>query len=237
MDEEYSSLVIPPPPDESFSLQDIDIVPAPVDCVQEKRKTFQKRDSEVYLKKTLERKLNALLNSLSSYSLEEEEAMGHFRRTSSLRLGRCVSLDFLNEPRKPEVKEKNSDLVVGSVRVKTKVRPKLSIERPFQSGSGHVALPLKTNSLDRMTNGEASGSEKQANHAKPASSIRSAQSVDVLPTEKEDKSLSDRSDSDASVSESFASLKAKLQSYRDNLLNRSLRRKKKLAEHSTSEDN
>ncbi|XP_052796628.1 uncharacterized protein LOC128229029 isoform X3 [Mya arenaria] len=291
MDEEYSSLVIPPPPDESFSLQDIDIVPAPVDCVQEKRKMFQKRDSEVYLKNfgkkgikgpalksseegsdldkddvvpkqdsktdagkdknenvngdvqndtspaSVSEKLNALLNSLSSYSQEEEESMGHFRRTSSLRLGRCVSLDFLNEPRKPEVKEKNSDLVVGSVRVKTKVRPKLSIERPFQSGSGHVALPLKTNSLDRMTNGEASGSEKQANHAKPASSIQRAQSVDVLPTEKEDKSLSDRSDSDASVSESFASLKAKLQSYRDSLLNRSLRRKKKLAEHSTSEDN
>ncbi|XP_052276810.1 uncharacterized protein LOC127876023 isoform X3 [Dreissena polymorpha] len=164
-------------------------------------------------------KLNALLASLSSYSQQEEEAVGVFRRTSSLRLGRCASLDFLNEPKKVESCDKTSDLVTGSVRVKPKVRPKLSIERPYLSGSGHVPVPLKTGPVEQMNNDQV---EKSISHIKTSSNFTRTRSVDVLPT------MSEKADAEASVSESFASLKAKLQSYRDSLLNRSLRRKKKL---------
>lgn len=273
LEEQYSSLVIPPPPDESFSVQDIPIVP-PVESVKEKRKKFEKSDSQGYLnsfgnqfttegkvtspltqdKKGVEvskenessvsdgnkensnestkendmspasvsEKLNNLLKSLSSYNQEEEESLGHFRRTSSLRLGRSSSLDVLNSIHNMEA-NKNSDLVTGSVRVKPKLRPKLSIERPAQRE--HVAIPLKTASLDRV---EATKSKESGNMLNFDNTnnlkFQRTHSVDVLPTGKDEKI----SDDENAVSESFASLKAKLQSYRDSLLNRSLRRKKKI---------
>lgn len=57
--------------------------------------------------------------------------------------------------------------------------------------------------------------------------------MDVLPT-----CTAERTSSDGEnvASESFASLKAKLQSYRDTLLNRSLRRKKKVAADKSDAD-
>lgn len=272
LEEQYSSLVIPPPPDESFSVQDIPIVP-PVESVKEKRKKFEKSDSQGYLnsfgnqfttegkvtsvvtedKKDVEvskenessvsnddkeninegskendtspasvsEKLNNLLKSLSSYNQEEEESLGHFRRTSSLRLGRSSSMDVLNSIHSME-SNKNSDLVTGSVRVKPKLRPKLSIERPAQREQ--MAIPLKTASLDRV---EATKSKEISNMNFDNTNnlkFQRTHSMDVLPTGKVEKT----SDDENAVSESFASLKAKLQSYRDSLLNRSLRRKKKM---------
>lgn len=290
MEEEFNSLVIPPPPEETFSIndQDIAIVP-PIESVRDRKKMFEKPDSEGYVKNfgkndkvtsaltdtktksvltsegskintvmskgsevkkkeklnevkkeekdgskaheaqndtspgSVSEKLNALLKSLSTYQQEDEEALGTFRRTSSLRLGRCSSLDFLNNPKALENAGKNNDLVTGSVRVRPRVRPKLNIDRPFVEGSGHVAVPLKTNSLDRVSNNENKVSDQNESRVTVNPSFQRTQSVDVLPTGK-----SDKSDNDNSVSESFASLKAKLQSYRDSLLNRSIRRKKKL---------
>ncbi|KAL4230083.1 Frmpd3p [Mactra antiquata] len=265
MDDQYSSLVIPPPPEESFAVQEIPIVP-PVEFVKEKRKKFQKSDSEGYLKSfgkkdkagpasvthdnksvqgsksednitvngnankdknetntnindtspaSVSEKLNALLKSLSIHNQEEEDSLGHFRRTSSLRLGRSSSMDILDKIKNGEP-TKNQDLVTGSVRVKPKIRPKLNIER--LQHTDHVALPLKSSSLERDV--------KPVQHEEPESDLKfqRAHSVDVLHPDKSDISPTD----DTSVSESFASLKAKLQSYRDSLLNRSLRRKKKM---------
>lgn len=201
-------------------------------------KTDQEEDSQNDSSPaSVSEKLNSLLQSLSSHRQQEEEQAGHFRRTSSLRLGRCASLDFLHEPRKPEAVDKNADLVTGSVRLKPKVRPKLSIERPFQPGNGHVALPFTSGSAEKVTNGDVNHTDMKTKQAKTAPTFQRAQSCDVLPTSKNDKYFSDKSDSDTSVSESFASLKAKLQSYRDSLLNRSLRRKKKLAQSNSSDDN
>ncbi|XP_060597612.1 serine-rich adhesin for platelets-like isoform X4 [Ruditapes philippinarum] len=265
LDEQYSSLVIPPPPDESYAVQDIAIVP-PIESVKEKRKLFEKSDSKGYLQAfakqvssdgknlsvskenknnafsqgngnvetdatqndnspaSVSEKLNALLKSLSSSNQEEEESLGHFRRTSSLRLGRSSSVDVLNSVQNEEV-SKNSDLVVGSVRVKPRLRPKLSIERPAEKG--HVSIPLKTSSLERVESVRVEENDTRSNFDSASSlKFQRTHSCDVLPTDKNDKSSSD---SETAVSESFASLKAKLQSYRDSLLNRSLRRKKKLA--------
>lgn len=280
LEEEYGSLVIPPPPEESFSIheQDIAIVP-PVESVKDRKKMFEKTDSKGYLEnfgrkeagvaaasETLKKdtdtkdnvdvpklnskqaveekngdsnvdgasdsspasvseKLNALLKSLSSYQNEEDEPQGNFRRTSSLRLGRCSSLDFLNTPKVLDTNgNKNSDLVTGSVRVRPRVRPKLDMDRTFQPGSGHVSVPLKTNSLDRVNNGTHIRSDHNGSENPVSPGFHRANSVDVIPTTK-----SEKADDDNSMSESFASLKAKLQSYRDSLLNRSIRRKKKLA--------
>lgn len=265
LDDQYSSLVIPPPPEESFAVQEIPIVP-PVESVKEKRKMFQKSDSEGYLKSfgkkdtvvtsvlqdskgvhdskseesqndndckektnsnaptndtspaSVSEKLNALLKSLSTHNQEEEDSLGNFRRTSSLRLGRSSSVDILDKIQKSEP-TKNQDLVTGSVRVKPKLRPRLSIERPRQND--HVTIPLKSASLERNVEPPVTLDTEPENDSK----FHRAHSVDVLhPGGKSDNSPVD----DNSVSESFASLKAKLQSYRDSMLNRSLRRKKKV---------
>ncbi|XP_053399277.1 uncharacterized protein LOC123557003 isoform X4 [Mercenaria mercenaria] len=283
LEEQYSSLVIPPPPVESFAVQDILIVP-PVESVKEKRKMFEKSDSKGYLQSfgkqtvtegaltsavtvdkkgasvskedknnaisnddevnvdtnstqndsspaSVSEKLNALLKSLSSCNEEEEEALGHFRRTSSLRLGRSSSMDVLNTVQNMET-NKNSDLVIGSVRVKPKLRPKLSIERPAQRG--HVPIPLKTASLERVESTKTEECVSNSNFDNTNNlKFQRTHSCDVLPTNKNDKSLSD---GENSVSESFASLKAKLQSYRDSLLNRSLRRKKKMTANNEDAD-
>ena len=284
LDEEYSSLVIPPPPDESFSNRDqeIPIVP-PVESVKDRKKLFEKRDAEGYLKNfrskdsvtaltetkldngdrtqsrsipdtkqtveeasrngndkveqndnspaSVSEKLNALLKSLSAN--EEEDTLGNFRRTSSLRLGRCSSLDFLNPPKAMEP-GKNADLVTGSVRVRARVRPKLDMERTFQPSTGQVTVPLKTNSLDRVSNDKQSHTDSNGSGRTVKPGFHRTQSVDVLPTGNSDQG--DMDNTDNTVSESFASLKAKLQSYRDSLLNRSMRRKKKLAENDSKTD-
>lgn len=273
LDEQYSSLIIPPPPDESLTVQDIPIVP-PIESVKEKRKLFDKNDSQTYLESfanqctsegktpsvvtqdkkgvtkeskivshddkenintnvlqtdnspaSVSEKLNALLKSLSSYSQEEEEALGHFRRTSSLRLGRSSSLDVLSTMENIPI-TKHTDLVTGSVRVKPKIRPKLSIERPVYTD--HVAIPLKTASLDRAKNNTilADNNNTQPDVRNTSSlKVKAAHSLDVLPTGTAERTSSE---GENVASESFASLKAKLQSYRDTLLNRSLRRKKKV---------
>ena len=310
LDEQYSSLVIPPPPDESETIDEIQIVP-PVESVKERRKKFEngnarasemshilkmnlksinsgkarpednksvkhvsKTESESSTKTSVSQsessgfkskriklkdskvmgmlkdssvtdklrsdvnkakpepeaatanktespdktespasvseKLNELLKSLSVYEHDEEEP-GHFRRTSSLRLGRCSSLDFLAADAKATNKEKSA-LQTGSVRLKpTRTRPSLSLERPlpsakFQIGSEPIAVSAAS-----------SGTIITQNSSNVSSSIPRTHSYDALPQEKKLTS-NDKNDS-------FASLKAKLQLCRDTLLNRSLRKR------------
>lgn len=181
-------------------------------------------------------KLNALLKSLSSY--ENDDQLGKFHRTSSLRLSHSSSLDFLTNLQNTENKGKHAHLVTGSARVKPKVRPMLMIGKP--SGIAHVKIPLKisaslervhsSNSNMKIVNTENSLSDQENtdnSRSGQSSDFQRAHSFDVLPQVNTAEKLPTAIDSP--ISENFAALKAKLQSYRDSLLNRSLRHKKKKA--------
>ena len=317
LDEQYSSLVIPPPPDESENIEEIPIVP-PVESVKERRKIFEngdaktaemsrilkanlksinsakteltnasakKADSSVSETKTKEpespwgnvdkktkpiklkdskvlnmfkdnsvsdtvknesqtivsaevvantgeskteigktespasvsEKLNELLKSLTFYDDEDEN--GRFRRTSSLRLNRCSSLDFLPSDGKVQNKQ-NSTLQTGSVRVKPqRLRPalnSLNFEKPptVANGGPKFHVGSETSSASSSANSDFSASQT---HIVATSRIPRANSYDALAPEKTTTS--------ENKNDSFASLKAKLQLCRDTLLNRSLRKR------------
>ena len=258
LDDHLSSLVIPPPPEESTKLEEIPIVP-PVESVKERRKKFEDLsrlsasndvNKEVQIKSvsntkdesklktfyignsdnhehkadkamkqndspaSVSEKLNELLKSLSSYDAEDEP-VGRLRRTSSLRLGRCSSMDFLNTQSEP-TNSKHSDLVTGSVRVRPpRVRAKLNMEQTFQANHESVQNSPNESRLEKTAKADSENEIK----------MQRAHSCDILSTEKDDKSP--KGEPESNISEGFASLKAKLQSYRDSLLNRSLRRKEK----------
>ena len=294
LEDQYSSLVIPPPPEESKTLDEIQIVP-PVTSVKERRKQFENvnskssemsqilkqnlktghnitaksevagkiskqvgankpssdsrtplphsetsvlKSSKIKLKDSkvldtakseasnvvvdktespasVSEKLNELLKSLAMYEPEEEET-GHFRRTSSLRLSRCSSLDFLASDAKSTNKE-NSALQTGSVRLKpTRTRPSLSLERPLSSAN--TGLKFQIGSEPVSVSNRSSDNTVTQNIPKHSNAIPRTRSYDALPQEKK-KSTSDEK------TDSFASLKAKLQLCRDTLLNRSLRKR------------
>ena len=317
LDEQYSSLVIPPPPDESENIEEIAIVP-PVESVKERRKLFEigdaktaemsrilkanlksainsssktdvtnasvkkhdSSDSETKTEKpestwgkvdrktkpiklkdskvlnmfkdpgvsdtvksetepvvsaamavkteaktetdktespaSVSEKLNELLKSLSVY--DEDDANGHFRRTSSLRLNRCSSLDFLPSEGKAPNKQ-NSTLQTGSVRVKPqRLRPALNsvnFDKPLTVANGGPKFQVGSeSSASSSVNSDFSVSQT---HTLVTSHIQRANSYDALAPEKTTTS--------ENKNDSFASLKAKLQLCRDTLLNRSLRKR------------
>ena len=294
LEDQYSSLVIPPPPDESKNLEEIHIVP-PVASVKERRKQFENGNSKVsemsqILKQNMKsasyssvksevgktakqvdtkntdsnsrtslpqsetsvlqsgkkklkdssivdtakseantatndktespasvsEKLNELLQSLAVYDAEEEDA-GRFRRTSSLRLGRCSSLDFLPTDTKTTNKQ-NSTLQTGSVRLKPmRTRPSLSLlERPVSSANVGSKFQIGSEPITVTSGG--SGNTAAQNNPKTNDAIPRTRSYDALPQEKKKGTSGEKNDS-------FASLKAKLQLCRDTLLNRSLRKR------------
>ena len=321
LDDQYSSLVIPPPPEESKNIEDIAIVP-PIESVKDRRKKFENvdaktsemsrilkanlksaisnssktevtkasekksdsNDSETKSEKpeslwgnvdrktkpiklkdskvlnmfkdstsvseavktetepvvnatvkteidkpetdktespaSVSEKLNELLKSLSVY--DDDEATGRFRRTSSLRLNRCSSLDFIPSDAKATNKQ-NSALQTGSVKVKpARLRPALNsvnFDRPLSLTNGgpqfHIGSePVTGSSASSSANSDFSMSHT---HLTVTSSIPRAHSYDALAPEKK---LTSENKND-----SFASLKAKLQLCRDTLLNRSLRKR------------
>ncbi|MES9904354.1 MAG: hypothetical protein ABW168_16965 [Sedimenticola sp.] len=297
LDEQYSALVLPPPPEESATIEDNDIKIVPPICtVKERRKTFESKkmlSSETYQelfgkkderkdnipdgtsdktsshdtrtmkadskdiktdptyvnfpspRKSIEKgdnseiaskdenespasvseKLNDLLKSLSSY--DPLDKMGNIRGTSSLRLGRCSSLDFL-----PDTGSNSSDaassLMTGSVRLRPKlhVRPSLSLDKPFTASYEPSSAVNKPNVFVRHNDGLSNDSNFSAH-------IERTHSYDVLSSASDTKSTG--VDSENKPSDSFQALKAKLQSYRDTLLRRSLRGRKSNNSESSSD--
>ncbi|XP_052077142.1 uncharacterized protein LOC127715157 isoform X6 [Mytilus californianus] len=169
---------------------------------------------------TVSEKLNILLQSMPSFGNVSESDM-KFRRTSSLRLGKSASFEVLNSPpneqeviQSKKVARSNSFQVLlnGQQSVKGK-----NAELPPKKPGPIYISPKKNRPADPVKKNEESKSpEKSENNSKYSRHLRRTHSFDIIPKKDDDKSTSDKSGGD-----NFASLKAKLKSYRDYLLSKS----------------
>ncbi|KAL3880268.1 hypothetical protein ACJMK2_032517 [Sinanodonta woodiana] len=151
-------------------------------------------------------KLNQLLKSLSVYEpVSTEEELGKFRRTSSLRLGRSVSLDqILKAAEKSQNSNTTSSLQTASVRITNHRRSSLNLmadSKPVTS-DGQKDIPCPT------------ASSKEPSFS---SGLKRNNSFNARP---KDENSSDEKESKPS----FASLKAKLESCKASLMGKTVQR-------------
>ncbi|CAC5423068.1 FERM and PDZ domain-containing protein 4,FERM and PDZ domain-containing protein 3,FERM and PDZ domain-containing protein 1 [Mytilus coruscus] len=169
---------------------------------------------------TVSEKLNILLQSMPSFGNVSESDM-KFRRTSSLRLGKSASFEVLNSPpneqeviQSKKVARSNSFQVLLNGQQSVQGR---SAELPPKKPGPTYISPKKNRPADPIKKNEESKSpEKSDNNSKYSRHLRRTHSFDIIPKKDNEKSTSDKSGGD-----NFASLKAKLKSYRDYLLSKS----------------
>ncbi|KAK3596512.1 hypothetical protein CHS0354_021016 [Potamilus streckersoni] len=151
-------------------------------------------------------KLNQLLKSLSIYEpVSTEQELGKFRRTSSLRLGRSVSLDQIMKAADiSQNSNTTSSLQTGSVRITNHRRSSLNITADSKSvtsdGQKGVEYPTASSKEPIFSSG-----------------LKRNNSFNIRPR---DENNSDEKESKPS----FASLKAKLESCKASLMGKTVHR-------------
>ncbi|XP_071126713.1 uro-adherence factor A-like isoform X3 [Mytilus edulis] len=166
---------------------------------------------------TVSEKLNILLQSMPSFGNVSESDM-KFRRTSSLRLGKSASFEVLSSP--PDEKEViQTKKIARSNSFQVHLNSQLSVGKnvelpPKKPGPIYIS-PKKNRPADPVKKQEESKSPEKSENSKYSRHLRRTHSFDIIPKKDDDKS------SDKPGGDNFASLKAKLKSYRDYLLSKS----------------
>lgn len=170
---------------------------------------------------TVSEKLTILLQSMPNFGSAQEADM-KFRRTSSLRLEKSASFEVLSSPpNEIDTTSSNVNKKVGrsnSFQVHLHGKPSVIVDITSQeqetlkkSGQSYTS-PKKNRAADPPKKEESKSSPK-SNYSRH---LRRTHSFDIIPKKGDEKESGEKTSGD-----NFASLKAKLKSYRDYLLSKS----------------